>query len=376
MAVSDTVAAWRLSGQSAASETTLVAAAFRGHVVRVDTFAGGNALGRLALVPGGAPPTLQAWAQVILVLVLPLIAGIIIARHNLRAKRGDVRGALVVGISIALLSLIVDLLSTNIREVGLFTVILGITARTPLGHALSRGVVMAIGYLAIEPYVRRLWPSVLVSWARLVAGRLRDPIIGRDVLVGASIGAALQFLAVVSQSAERALGFPVATAQFSWTALGAVVNAPSALAYVCITLVIGLQRATIGYTLLLVFRFVFRNDRLAITAVLLFFFLAFLDFGSKAIWVDGFVWFLTLAASLWVFMRFGYVASVAIVAFGFMGDGLGWTLDFGSWLAPQTMFAWGIVALALIYGFMTAVGGKSIFRDPLSDPAAGVRARR
>ena len=58
-------------------------------------------------------------------------------------------------------------------------------------------------------------------------------------------------------------------------------------------------------------------------------------------------------------------------------DGLPWTLDFSSWVAPQTMFAWGIMVVLLGYGFMTAVGGKSLFSDPLSDPVAtAVRARK
>jgi serine/threonine-protein kinase len=43
---------------------------------------------------------------------------------------------------------------------------------------------MYIIYLGLEPYVRRSWPSMLVGWSRLLSGRVRDPLIGRDVLVG------------------------------------------------------------------------------------------------------------------------------------------------------------------------------------------------
>ena len=39
-------------------------------------------------------------------------------------------------------------------------------------------------YIALEPYVRRRWPATLVSWSRLLAGGFRDPLVGRDVLVG------------------------------------------------------------------------------------------------------------------------------------------------------------------------------------------------
>jgi serine/threonine-protein kinase len=38
--------------------------------------------------------------------------------------------------------------------------------------------------VALEPLLRRRWPGTLVSWNRLLAGRLRDPLVGRDVLAG------------------------------------------------------------------------------------------------------------------------------------------------------------------------------------------------
>ncbi|MBK9472486.1 MAG: hypothetical protein IPO18_09410 [bacterium] len=40
-------------------------------------------------------------------------------------------------------------------------------------------------YVALESYVRRLWPRMLVSWARLVSGPgVAHPLVGRDILVG------------------------------------------------------------------------------------------------------------------------------------------------------------------------------------------------
>jgi serine/threonine protein kinase len=376
IAAADTVAAWRLS-DSTAPETTMVAAAIRNQVVRVDTFARGNALGKLALVADDAALTAQVWAMFILILVLPVFGGIIIARHNLRKKRGDIRGAMVVGISIVILNLLMYLLSVDVREVGLFAILLGVTARSPLGYALVRGVTMAIAYLAIEPYLRRLWPSVLVSWARLVAGRLRDPILGRDVLIGASAGAALQLLAVAARVAERVLGFPIPPAQLSANLLQTLMSVPSVMAFVCLALFVGLQRTTTGYTIMLVFRFVLRSTRVAILATFLFIFLALLDFGSKAVLMEALVWFLTLTLLLWVYLRFGYVAGAVAWSALFIADGLAWTLDFSSWLAPQAMFAWGIMAVLLGYGFVTAIGGRSLFSDPLSDPVAtAVRASK
>ena len=45
-----------------------------------------------------------------------------------------------------------------------------------------------IFYMALEPFVRRLWPRILVSWIRLMEGRMRDPLVGRHVLLGCVFG--------------------------------------------------------------------------------------------------------------------------------------------------------------------------------------------
>ncbi len=46
-------------------------------------------------------------------------------------------------------------------------------------------------YIALEPYVRRNWPQTIISWTRLVSGRLRDPLVGRDIVSGILLGMAL-----------------------------------------------------------------------------------------------------------------------------------------------------------------------------------------
>ena len=375
IATADSVAAWRLS-DSTAAETTLVAAAVRGHVVRVETFAGRKALGQLAVTANNLTPKVQEWIQILVLLVLPIVGGIILAYRNLRAKRGDIRGSLVVGIWIVVLYLLYHLFSARLGEVGLLAILVGGTDGAPLGHALIHGVTMALAYLAIEPYIRRLWPSVLVSWARLVAGRLRDPIIGRDILIGASAAGAFSFIGASMPSLERALGFQVQPPQLTSLLLGTVVSVPSTLSQLCLALAVGLLRTTTTYTVLLILRFLLRSNRLAAIATLVIFVLIFTDYSSKALALDLPISLLVWGMVVWIGLRFGYVALLVIITGGTLAASLPWTLDFNSWVAPQTMFAWGIIAALLGYAFMTAVGGKSLFSDPLSDPvAASVRAR-
>ena len=60
-----------------------------------------------------------------------------------------------------------------------------------LAFATYRVGLVWVFYIALEPYARRLWPEMLVSWVRLFGGRFRDPLVGRDLLVGTVLGVAL-----------------------------------------------------------------------------------------------------------------------------------------------------------------------------------------
>ena len=55
---------------------------------------------------------------------------------------------------------------------------------------LARSFFIWLLYNALEPYVRRRWPATLVSWSRLLAGDFRNPLVGRDVLLGCLTGPA------------------------------------------------------------------------------------------------------------------------------------------------------------------------------------------
>jgi hypothetical protein len=54
--------------------------------------------------------------------------------------------------------------------------------------AAGWAVVLLVLYLALEPLMRRFWPHLLVSWSRAIAGRWRDPLVGRDLLGGCAMG--------------------------------------------------------------------------------------------------------------------------------------------------------------------------------------------
>jgi hypothetical protein len=70
-------------------------------------------------------------------------------------------------------------------------------------------VIAAFAYLAVEPAVRRRWPWRLTAWTRLFAGRWRDPMVGRDLLVGMILGTATASVFVGVNWIGDVAGIPV-----------------------------------------------------------------------------------------------------------------------------------------------------------------------
>jgi hypothetical protein len=143
------------------------------------------------------------WTSVLVKLVIfaMFVAGALIARHNIRKGRGDRRGAAQLSGLLLVAALSVWVLDSkhvadpNIEMTRFF-----------IGQPLWAIGLLWLLYLAVEPYVRRFWPATLVSWSRLMARQWRDPLVGRDVLFGVALGAALCALSVSATYAASRLG--------------------------------------------------------------------------------------------------------------------------------------------------------------------------
>ena len=63
------------------------------------------------------------------------------------------------------------------------------TIMSCLINSLGRTARFWIYYLALEPFVRKTWPKVLVSWNRLLNGKFTDPFVSKEILIGCVLGA-------------------------------------------------------------------------------------------------------------------------------------------------------------------------------------------
>ena len=363
----DTVAAWRVS-RAGAPETTIVAAALAGRIVQVETYAQGAGLGDLALRGEHREPSVQDWAWLIIFSVIPILGSIILAVRNLKAGRGDVRGSLVMGISVTSVYLFSHLLGMRVTELGPFEVLDSLLWLTPIGHSLLHGVTLAVSYLAVEPYARRFWPGTLVSWARIVAGRVRDPIVGRDILIGLSYGAFFQLLALGADFLSLSMGLRSEPIVAVRPQLESLLGGREALLTCTTVLAIAAVQAMTYLTLLLVFRFLFRNDVATRVVTTVVYATLLPDYSQPISWLVLLVALLTVATGTFMILRYGFVAALVGLFSVQLANFLVWTTDFSGWIGPLTAISWAVVGILLAYGFTTAVAGQSLFKDPLGEP--------
>ena len=107
-----------------------------------------------------------------------------LANRNLNAGRGDLRGVfrlfMVVLITFSAHRIFqADHVPSVFGEIQILAAI--------AAYGLLGAILVSLAYLAFEPFVRKLWPEVLISWTRLLSGDYRDPMVGRDILVGAML---------------------------------------------------------------------------------------------------------------------------------------------------------------------------------------------
>lgn len=122
------------------------------------------------------------------------VCGVLLAWRNLRMRRGDRASATRVAVVLFVLQ--------TISTIGFAGHALSISHEIEIVLRAVANTLLWTGgyflvYLALEPYVRRRWPDRLISWVRLVKGDWRDPMVGRDVLIGIAAGLAHAALAFV-----------------------------------------------------------------------------------------------------------------------------------------------------------------------------------
>ncbi len=122
---------------------------------------------------------------IIFLICIAAVGSMILAYRNLRAGRGDLRGGLKLNTLLFTAVLISQLIiADHVPTIwGELSIIY-----EAISYAVLYSIFVAIMYIALEPFVRRSWSEMLISWSRIMTGDYRDPMVGRDVLIGGLLG--------------------------------------------------------------------------------------------------------------------------------------------------------------------------------------------
>ena len=120
----------------------------------------------------------------ITVFMVVLIGSIVLASRSSRLGRGDRKGASRLALVVFVVGMLIWVfVSHHVPVAEEFESFI-----TGIQSSVFVACFFWLLYMALEPLVRRRWPTRIISWSRLLAGGWRDPLVGRDILIGALFG--------------------------------------------------------------------------------------------------------------------------------------------------------------------------------------------
>jgi serine/threonine-protein kinase len=293
------------------------------------------------------------------IFVVAVAGGVILTRKNIWNGLGDRRGATRLGLYIVAVHMLAFIFQAHhvaaIEELGLLY--------TAMAWAVFYAVILWVLYMALEPDVRRRWTVRIISWNRLLTGRLFDRLVGRDILIGASIGTAITTLASCAYLAVKSLGIrpdkPPSVILDSLLGTRALIGQFFALQEECVT-----DQLFALFTLLLLSKFLRKDWRASVAAWLLFTFAGAVLFGVQHP-LNWIVVSIVIAGYLVVLAKFGFLATISFQFCNFMLLTFPLTANFSNWYAGTTVFVLLTTVGFAFFGFFTALSGRSAVRRSL-----------
>jgi serine/threonine-protein kinase len=232
-------------------------------------------------------------------------------------------------------------------------------------YPIALGFTAAMMYMAVEPWTRRLWPHVMITWARVLAGRWRDPVVGRDVLITVacvtSNYAFLRIAQLVAIGGGAAPYTPAAQGTF-----GLVVDNFASVGVMAANLTLpfysGLGVALGLFLMLFALNAALRKKWLAVIIALVLWFA-----GNPTTllsgWMSTLQWALEFAFLVFLTLRFGVFASALFSSLSMLISGSMFTGDFSAWYGRTSLVATLIISIFTIFAFRTSIGRQPILRS-------------
>jgi len=311
--------------------------------------------------PDREPDTGTSIANLITYTILGLVAIVCcsgaawLARHNLTQGRGDQRGAFRIGLFMFTAQMALWLtrshLTASAGTFGNFFI--------ALATSVFYGVLIWTLYLALEPYVRRRWPHTLISWSSVLIGRVRDAVVGRDVLVGCLFGVGIAAAGLIGELIQRRLGGWTPDQLEPRTLLGL----RGTLATCVMAVPHGIRETLFFFLLILLLRVLLRNQWVA-GAVFVLLWSALSLGGNNPL--PNFLKAAVIYSAVAVMMlRWGLLTTAVSLFVVIELSNAPYTTRVDVWYFDSFMLMLSIVAALAIWASRTSIAGRRIWKEDL-----------
>jgi hypothetical protein len=338
-------------------KTHVEAAAFRGKLTYFETIYPWDQPTRQEQTPVSASDRVLT-GILIAVYLVALVGSVLLARKNLRLGRGDRRGATRLALAYFFVRMVVWLFAEHhngllVREFNLFLLSLAL--------AVYNSCFLGMLYLALEPFVRRRWPRWIISWSRLLTGGYRDPLVGRDLLIGAVVGVGMILASIMSYAG---LGWIGRAPQLTLNPGTEVFGGQLFIVKFAAQLTAALFIAFITVFLLLLFVLVLRRERLALVVVWVLLTAVYTLLAQVSLVMIPFTAMSSLLLLLTLY-RYGLLAAISALFLVHLWVFYPITTELTAWYAMDFTIALAICVALAVYGFYTSLAGQPLFGGKL-----------
>ena len=295
--------------------------------------------------------------------LLAVLIGAWFAWRNVRRGRGDLKTAWRLALAVFAARLTWLLAADHFADQREIDLVVAHLAQA----TYSAGSIWLL-YLGAEPYARRLWPRMFTSWVRLFEGRIRDPLVGRDLLIGAGAGlVALNAQVVVGFELREIAGIAPAMPASNWWSHLALSGARQTVAAIAATASSQLLFMFGIVVLLTITRVLTRRTWVALVVM-------------SAVAIAGasgsnpaipflIVFPMTLALNWLVLLRFGVLSYLTLHVVRSIARFLPLSVDSSNWYLSSSALTLGALLALVFWGFYRALDGRLLRGELLVDSA-------
>jgi serine/threonine protein kinase len=283
-----------------------------------------------------------------------VLLGIVMARSNVRSGRGDRRGAGRLAVLVFLLMWGTGVLTAHhIPTLAEFNILFCAT-----GWGLIFGATSWLLYVALEPYVRRRWPSSLISTSRLLAGQTRDSVVGRDLVLGI-LGGVFWLVAARMKTLIPGWMGKMPLEPDAWVSYSSLSGLRIVIGPILSEVAFFIAISLFLFFIFFLMRLLLRKEWL-VALVMILLWSSPGPFGDHPV-LDSIFAATAMSVALMLLIRFGLLALMVALCTLQVLLVFPLTIHLLAWYAEPTIFVFSLILAAAIFGSYTSTAGKKLF---------------